>query len=411
MAEGTGYLLPDGDAFEDELDCTLVFYPSRNEYRIALLGALSYFATWIAWEKDDSKRGKDAADSWRLALDATLECWRMACLENLLEDVAAIRDLLANKKDCCDENITYLEQDEITTEIEPEVGDPPDYYGETAVSDWDDWLEHVCYNAHAYVDQLKHISTQIDVAVVTSSLVLGMIAAALVLLSFTGIGLPISFGLAATVVTGLIAGATISTFQNTPDDIEDSRQAIVCALLQGTSLADAVEDALGSDDAWDLFYQFIDYDSATAIIYEGGLGTEYLPADKKDDCVTCDYEQYLDGDLYFELLYGTNTVWDDVAKHWTSDSEAQAGCNQFTMYIYTDDTKSTPLECRIEVVSCSKDTSCGGVNHHRGYDSAIDPVYSLNHPTLPNIGDGAVHVESGVHNQAFTIVYRLFHAS
>ncbi len=289
-----GYLLPEGECYTDDLACTLVFYPDKVEYRRALLGSIVYLSNWLAWERDSDKRGKDAARAWKNAVDATMECWTMTCFEELMEDVERIRTLLENRKDCCDPNVVYYPTEEPITEIEPLIGDPPDYYGETAIADWDDWLEHVCYNAHKYVDYLKDTASQINEAVSINSIYLGLIAAGLAVLSFSGIGLPIAFGLAALVVTGLVASATILTFSDTSDDFESARDDIVCAISTGGSLPDAIEAALSSGTDWDLFYQWIDYDAATAIMYEGGWDDEYLPTEMRDDCV-CEDVPDLDG--------------------------------------------------------------------------------------------------------------------
>lgn len=284
MTHSPGYLLPDGECYTDEMACTLVFYPDKQEYRRALLGSIVYLSNWLAWERDSEKRGKDAARAWKNAVEQTLECWTMTCFEELMADVARIRTLMETKKDCCDDNVTYYPTEQPITEIEPEVGDPPEFYGETAVADWDEWLEHVCYNAHKYVDYLKDTASQLQEAVGVNSIYMGLIAAALAVLSFSGIGLPIAFGLAALVVTGVALSATVLTFGDTADDFEDARQSIVCALYTGQSLANAVETALSSGTDWDLFYQWIDYEAATAIIYEGGWNDEYLPTEKRSDC-------------------------------------------------------------------------------------------------------------------------------
>lgn len=272
MTPAPGYLLPVGDAFTDELACTLVFYPDKPEYRRALLGSIVYLSTWLAWERDSEKRGQDAARAWKNAVDKTLECWTMACFEELIADVARIRSLMETKKDCCDQNVTYYPTEEPVTEIEPGIGDPPEYYGETAVADWDEWLEHVCWNAHKYVDYLKDTAGELYDAVQASSIFLGVIAAALALLAFSGIGLPIAFGTAAALVAGIALTATITTFQDTAAAFEAARDDLVCALVAGQSLYDAVEAALASGADWDVFYQWINYDTATAIIYEGGWG-------------------------------------------------------------------------------------------------------------------------------------------
>ena len=287
-----GYPLPTGALGEDDIVCQLVYLPDRPEYWQALGAALHYFSTWKAWERDDDKRGKDAASNWRAAFELTIGCWRMTCLQELTETVQHILELLASRKDCCDDNVTYLPTEPITTDIEPEVGDPPDYYGETAVSDWDDWYEHVCYNAHKYVDYLAHAGNQLADASLSSSIFIGLIAALLSLLAFSGIGLPIAFGVAAGIVSGIVLTGTAVTFDDTEDSIEASRDLIVCAIIQNTGLADAIEDALESGLDWDLFYQFIDYESALAVIYEGGIGTEYLPSEVDDSCFCSDLLVY-----------------------------------------------------------------------------------------------------------------------
>lgn len=300
-----GYPLPDGDLGEDELVCQLVYLPDRPEYWQALLAAVHYFATWKAWERDDDKRGKDAAANWRDAFELTIGCWRMTCLEELTETVTDILELLQTKKDCCDENITYLPYDDIETDIEPGVGDPPDEYGETEIADWDEWAEHVCYNAHVYVDYLSHAGDSLWDAAKFSSIGIGLVAAVLTLLAFSGIGLPIAYGLAAGIVSGIVLGGQIATFAGTSEAIEDARNDIVCAILQGGDLAAAVELALESGLDWDLFYQFIPYENAIAIIYEGGVEGDYLPAETRDDC-TC-----LPGEYYLENLFtiGKEDPW------------------------------------------------------------------------------------------------------
>lgn len=279
-----GYPLPDGDLGEDDIVCQLVYLPDRPEYWQALLAAVHYFSTWTAWERDDDKRGKDAASNWRDAFELTIGCWRMTCLEELTQTVTDILELMQTRKDCCDDNITYLPTEEIETDIVPFAGDPPDEYGETEIEDWDDWAEHVCYNAHVYVDYLKHAGDSLWDAAKTSSIIIGLVAAILTLLAFSGIGLPIAYGLAAGIVSGIVLGGQIGTFAGTSEAIEAAREDIVCALINGGDLAQVVEDALESGVDWDLFYQWIPYGSAIAIIHEGGHEDEYLPSETRDDC-------------------------------------------------------------------------------------------------------------------------------
>ncbi|GAI01386.1 unnamed protein product, partial [marine sediment metagenome] len=282
-----GYPLPDGELGEDDIVCQLVYLPDRPEYWQALFDGLHYFTKWRAWERDTDKRGKEAAANWREAFELTAECWRMTCLDELTTTVEDILFLMQNKKDCCDDNVTYLPTEEVETDIEPNVGDPPDTYGETEVADWDEWNEYLCYTAHQYVDYLASVSDNLYVATRTSSIGLGVIAAGLSLLAASGIGLPIAFGVAATVVAGIALLTVLTTFDDSETDIEDARNDIVCAIMTDGDLGQAVEDALGSDTAWDVFYQWIPFDTAKAIMYEGGHDGEYLPAETKDDCAPC----------------------------------------------------------------------------------------------------------------------------
>lgn len=283
-----GYPLPSGELGEDEIVCQLVYLPNRTEYWQALLAAIHYMSTWRAWERDDDKRGKDAAANWREAFELTIGCWRMTCLEDLTQTVTDILELLQTRKDCCDDSITYLPVEDIETDIIPFEGDPPEVYGETEIEDWDEWAEHVCYNAHLYVDYLAHAGDTLWEASKARAIVIGLIAALLMLLAASGIGAPVAYGLAAAVVSGIVLGGTLATFDGTEEAIEDARGDIVCAILEGTGLAPAVETALDSGVDWDLFYQWIPYENAIAIIYEGGANGEFLPAETRDDC-GCNY--------------------------------------------------------------------------------------------------------------------------
>lgn len=74
-----GYALPDGDAYTEEVACIKVYVPDRPEYRRALLGSITYLGTWIAWERDEQKRGRDASRAWRRANDRTLNEWAEGC--------------------------------------------------------------------------------------------------------------------------------------------------------------------------------------------------------------------------------------------------------------------------------------------------------------------------------------------
>lgn len=391
-----GYPLPDGELGEDEIVCQLVFLPDRPEYWQALLGAIHYMSTWLAWERDSGKRGKDAAANWREAFELTMGCWRMTCLEDLTTTVTDILELLQNKKDCCDDNITYLPVDPIDTDIIPGDGDPPATYGETAVSDWLEWMEYLCFSAHKYVDYLAHAGNSMMEATRNSAIAIGVIAAILGLLAFSGIGLPIAFGLAAAVVSGLILGGTIAMFDDTEADIEAARDDIVCAILMGGSLADAVEDALGSNAAWDLFFQFIQYDDAIAVMYEGGYEDEFLEATTRDDCFCVeDFEMFSPP--------GQDGTVDDQTH--VSFALSQ-GCYHMENCQWRNVSTQVPVEVTITKLDTITNPGCSGQNGYRFWDKDSVPIYSSNtKPTLPLAGVGNMTLLSSIDHNNFEVVW------
>ena len=301
-----GYRVPDGEALIEDMACQLVYYPDIPEYRTILLSQLLELTNWRNWERDDDHKGKDAATSWKAANVLTWECWRMACLEQLQADVSAILAYLQVSNPCCDDNITYGDGTSFTTDITPNSGDAPDYYGETAVTDWDDWKEHVCFNGNAWVDKLISESVSIENVLAVGGLTIGLLAYAIAGIALFVVGGFISGPVLIVIMSGIVAGYTSELFSDAAEDIEDNRGQILCALFNGTSVADAIEAAVSSL-AWSIFYQHIDYDSAVALLYEGGDGTTFLPADTDD---TCDFDcLYQIGD------YLADFDFDDLDEH------------------------------------------------------------------------------------------------
>lgn len=282
-----GYPLPDGDLGDDDIVCQLVYLPDRAEYWQALLGAISYMATWRAWERDSDKRGKDAAANWREAFELTMRCWRMTCLEQLQSDVSSILALMRNSDPCCGDTITYGDSTAYITIIIPGDGDPPEFYGETPVEDWDEWKQYLCHNAHLWVDELIRAAGTVEVALSTGGMSIALLAAIIAAIAFFVVGGVIALPLLMLILFGLGTEVSATIFATAATDIESSRENIVCAIMKGLSVSTAVETALSSGTAWDLLYNFIDYDSSVAILYEGGDGdTVYLESETRDDC-TC----------------------------------------------------------------------------------------------------------------------------
>lgn len=381
-----GYPLPAGELGSDDIVCQLVYLPDQPEYWQALYSAIGYFATWRAWERDDDKRGKDAASNWRAALELTTECWRMTCLDEITDRMDDIIAMLAMKKDCCDDNIVYGPGTEVTTEIEPDVGDPPDYYGETAVTDWDDWREHVCHNAHVWVDSLVWQANEMDVLTQLGGVTIGAVGAGLLLLGAAGLLIAVPYAAVALTAAGILAAGSFVIFLTTADDIEDAREDIVCALIQGGSVHDVIEDALGAASLdWLLFFSQIPYDNVTAIIYEGGFESEYLPADLRDDCDTCGYQQEDNTTVHVEKVWGESVDYNSETKEWTIPSWGVGGCEQSSFTLWETAAKIVKKPCKVVVTFCGGSTQCSTLESDRGILATVE-VYDYTHPPLAHLG-------------------------
>ena len=281
-----GYLLPAGEAYTDDFACQLIFIPRKDEYYRAMLGALFYMSTWTAWQRDSDKRGKDAAQAWREANELTMECWRMTCLEDITERMDIIINLLSNQQACC-ESWTVGPVITVITNITPGVGPDPTEWGETAVADWEEWLEYVCYHAHLYVDTLINSAKALDLAVELGSYTIEFFSAILATMKFMTLGHPVGISDVMEIYDDFRdAVDLIGEFDGLADRFEAARDDIVCAILQGSSLSDAIETAVDNNLIWLLFYVWTDYTSVQALIYEGTVdGSEYLPPVKRDDCL------------------------------------------------------------------------------------------------------------------------------
>lgn len=199
-----GYPLPTGDLGDDDIVCQLVFLPDRPEYWQALVGALSYMATWRAWERDTDKRGKNAAANWREAFELTMECWRMACLQDLQDDVAAILAIMQLGQSCCDEQ-DVTNGDQYTDRVVDGVGDVPqniiDAGYASGVSDWAGFDDYKCMISHVIVDQLPAKLLEFSEIVTPLGVVAGGLAAVagIIAVIFSTAGLAIAFGIVANI--------------------------------------------------------------------------------------------------------------------------------------------------------------------------------------------------------------------
>lgn len=316
--ESPGYPLPDGDLGGDDIVCQLVYLPDRDEYWQAFFAAYHYMTNWLAWERDSDKRGKDAAGDWRIAFELTMECWRMTCLDEITDRLDVMIDLLGNQPGCCGAT-TIGPIITVVTTIVPGEGDDPTHWGETEVEDWDEWSEYVCYHAHQYVDTLVNSAKALDLVTELGNWTIEFFVDLTRTLLILPLGYPVSF-------TDMIERYEAfrnediieGKFDGIGDKIEAAREDIVCSIMWGTSLSDAVEDAIDDNAVWLLFYKFTDYSAVQAVIYEGTAdGTEYLPPVKRDDC-----------DCGLPALFEYEWVEDDL-QGWENDLTWESGNLRF----------------------------------------------------------------------------------
>ena len=347
------YLLPSGDAYTTQHWCYLVFVPAMEEYRRAFLGSILGLEVWNIWERNEAKSGTDAARAWKEANQLTMACMdgTMTCLDDILEELVLLRATLSQARDCCDQPYTYTYDDDINPPIiEPGTGDPPATWGDgEVITTWGDWNDYVCYWANAYVDSLLQMVDSLQSYSLLGTYSITAIAALLALGAALGLLIPVSFPLAAAVVAGLLLTGTSSIFVDARNDLENARDEIVCSILQNTGLGDAVEDALSSGLAWDLFFQFVGYNRALETMYTGEYNGEYLEALTDDTCVCADENEFditftFDSDLEVWTVSGVGaTSWVAAGNPGGSIWGQAASGGQFNHWSLTDDALETAL--------------------------------------------------------------------
>lgn len=82
MKTPPGYLLPDD--MPETFRCFQIYVPDDELFYAALWGSIGYLATWLAWERTDDKRGKDAAALWKTALEMSRDAINAGCGEDMI---------------------------------------------------------------------------------------------------------------------------------------------------------------------------------------------------------------------------------------------------------------------------------------------------------------------------------------
>ena len=419
-----GYPLPPGELGEDDITCQLVFFPDRDEYWQAFLGAYVYLCTWRAWERDPDRRGKDAAANWRVALEMTMECWRMACLEQLQEDVSNILKALEDGICCPDMDPT--DGDQYTDNIEDGVGDVPpnivatDYAVDS--EDWDGFDDYKCMVSHIVVDSMEAKFRKLAPHVDEAAAVAGGIAAVAIIISavWTGglslllAGLISSLGGVALFYQAMLSGSALITLS---DKIQTNHGKLACAFYQSdglTSSLASLEDKI--DDLFSLGEAILLKNSGMGLDAKALYGGRYDQVNTAQvledngyeladfDCEECSLE------VYVENVYGSSLTYDPVTRQYTHTSVFAADCHTCKAAFWVDDTMAERLDVRVQVVSCTNAVTCGGVYHHRHYIWPSTLIYQRNHPDLPEPEDGVIDYMTAVHNASFTLVFKVFSA-
>jgi hypothetical protein len=248
MSGPPGYPLPAGDLGEDNLVCQLVYLPDRPEYWQAFLGALHYMTTWRAWERDADKRGKDAASNWREAFELTIGCWRMTCLQDLQDDVAAILAIMEMGNPCCDDQ-DITGGDRYTDRVEDGEGDVPQNiidagYADDA-ADWAGFDDYKCMVSHVIVAQLDARLLEIAPIVNQFGMVFGGAIALAGILGavFSAGSIAFIYGLVA--ATGTVGALYANLLEGDllvvlAGKVSDNHDQLACAVYQSDGDVDAL---------------------------------------------------------------------------------------------------------------------------------------------------------------------------
>lgn len=291
-----GYPLPSGDAYESDLECMMLFYPNRAEYRRALFGSLDYLATWLAWETDVDKRGKDAARAWREAIAATRECIEMNTCETILSLLTEIRD---NTGVYCCEPGDISDGDRYTDVVEDGEGDVPqniiDAGYATGVSDWAGFDDYKCMISHVMITNLEWQVRKFGDYADEAGAIIGIAAAV------AGIAAVILTGGAAVLVYGIvvsiaassllyaaIGGAGAAGLNSIADDVETNHDELACAVYFAdgsvgavAALKDKIDELFGASAA--LILKNLSLDAQLKALYAGRYDAQDIAEKMADE--------------------------------------------------------------------------------------------------------------------------------
>lgn len=141
-----GYELPT-EVNPGVYQCFRVYVPDDPLYLAAFWAAYEYFTTWIAWERDPEKRGRDAAAVWRDGFEAARTEWEVGvrCMD---------LDVRQSSTDPCKLEKSYGSDEwEVFADLTlckiPAIGALyPETTGSAEVADLLWWLKELLQEAH-----------------------------------------------------------------------------------------------------------------------------------------------------------------------------------------------------------------------------------------------------------------------
>jgi hypothetical protein len=226
----------------------MLFYPAKDEYRQALFGALDYFATWLAWEKEPELKGKDAARAWRQAVEATRECIEMNTCETML---TLLRDIRANTGNYCCDTADISDGDQYTDEVQDGVDTVPQNIVDAGyaddVDDWDSFYDYKCMISHLMVSNMQGQTakflqyTDETGAVIGALAAVAAIAAAILFISgaVLVLGIVLAIGGAAVLYEAISQLGRVG-LASLIDNLEEHHDELACAIFDADGSAGAV---------------------------------------------------------------------------------------------------------------------------------------------------------------------------
>lgn len=275
-----GYLLPQRDAYTESLRWFLVAVPDRPEYVRAATGAYTDLTKWYVWERTGDTRGKQAADSFDLAVAETLRALEMGFPDQLLGYIDEVESLLSELRDCCSAGAGSQYTTPLPPELDPnrdsELDDSSTTdYGSTPVASASERLNYKCEAAYLFAG---HVSETFAIlgnyaeydAPLTADQVGSIIGA---IPGVTGWA-AVAWALVDKLLD--LAWADATGFEGASQALADEVDTIACAIYQAdgpeavaAALKSAVKDALTGYTFATFIAEYLPYLMWANVIYEG----------------------------------------------------------------------------------------------------------------------------------------------